>query len=108
MAETFISPQQASPAPGEVKLYTCPASTSFVGSTLIVCNTAGTPTTLRTRIAVNDASVVTKQYIYYDAPIAANTTVTLTVGITLSAGDVIYVDAGASGVAFNLVGVEVT
>jgi glucose-6-phosphate dehydrogenase assembly protein OpcA len=89
-------------------LYTVPSSTSAVVSTITVCNTASSATTYRIAVRVAGASIVTSQYLAYDAAIPANDTATLTLGVTLAATDVISVYAGAANVAFAAFGVEIT
>ena len=89
-------------------LYTVPASTQAVCSSLTICNTASSATTYRLAIRPSGATVATQHYIAYDAALPANDTVTLTLGIALAATDVVSVYAGATGVAFSAFGVEVT
>jgi hypothetical protein len=89
-------------------LYTVPASTSAVVSTLIVCNTATNATTYRIAVRPAGATVATQHYVAYDASIPANDTVTLTLGVTLAATDVISVYAASANVAFAAYGVEIT
>jgi hypothetical protein len=89
-------------------LYTVPASTQAVCSSLTVCNTTSSATTYRVAIRPSGATVATQHYIAYDAALPANDTVTLTLGIALAATDVISVYAGATNVAFSAFGVEVT
>ena len=89
-------------------LYTAPASTQAVCSTITVCNTASTATTYRIAVRPAGASIATSQYLAYDAAIPANDTATLTLGVTLEATDVISVYAASANVAFSAYGVEIT
>jgi len=89
-------------------LYTVPASTSAVVSTITVCNTASSATTYRIAVRPAGASIATSQYLAYDAAIPANDTASLTLGLTLGATDVISVYAGSASVAFAAYGVEIT
>jgi hypothetical protein len=89
-------------------LYTVPASTSAVVSTLVVCNTAGTATTYRISVRIAGATAALSQHIAYDAALPGNDTATLTLGLTLAATDVISVYAGSANVAFAAFGVEIT
>jgi hypothetical protein len=59
-------------------------------------------------VAVAGAVDNAKQYLFYDTAIAANTTVTVTIGITLGAADVVRVYATLATLSFNLFGVELT
>jgi glucose-6-phosphate dehydrogenase assembly protein OpcA len=89
-------------------LYTVPASTQAVCSTITICNTASSATTYRIAVRTAGASIATSQYLAYDAALPANDTVTLTLGVTLAATDVISVYAGSANVAFAAYGVEIT
>jgi len=89
-------------------LYTVPAATQAVVSTVTVCNTASSATTYRLAVRVAGASIATSQYLAYDAALPANDTATLTLGVTLAATDVISVYAGSANVAFSVFGVEIT
>lgn len=89
-------------------IYTVPASTSTVVSSMIVCNRSATPTTFRLSAAVNGASDDPKQYLAYDAALAANEVWTWTIGATLAAGDKIRAYAAAATVTVNVFGEETT
>jgi glucose-6-phosphate dehydrogenase assembly protein OpcA len=89
-------------------LYTAPASTQAVCSTITICNTASSATTYRIAVRPAGASIATSQYIAYDSALPANDTATLTLGMTLAATDVISVYAASANVAFSAFGVEIT
>ena len=108
MAETVISMQQASPSGSEGALYSCPALTKFVGSSLYVCNQNNAPVTITARMAVGGAGADPKQYLFYTLPLGAYSSMVLTSGLTMAAADVLYVDASTTNVAFQLSGVEIT
>lgn len=86
--------------------YTVPGATTAVVSSGTVCNRSATPTTFRLSVAVAGAADNNKQYLFYDAPIGANETMALTLGITLGAADVVRVYATLATLAFNLFGEE--
>ena len=88
-------------------LYTVPASTSSVASTLAVCN-LGVSTTVRVAIRPAGASLSDEHYIVYDAAISQYDTLFLTIGVTLATTDVISVYAGTATVAFSIYGSEIT
>jgi hypothetical protein len=109
MAQSHKVLGQANPAATTLTtLYTVPASTQAICSTLTVCNTASTSTTYRLAVRPGGVTAATQHYIAYDVALPANDTATLTLGVTLSATDVVSVYAGSSSVAFSLFGVEVT
>lgn len=92
----------------ETTLYTVPASTQAVCSTLSVCNRATAAATFRVRIKINNAADADAQFVCYDAPIAAKDTLLLTFGATLGAGDVVRVYSSNADTAFQLFGSEIT
>lgn len=87
--------------------YTVPALTSAVVSTITICN-QGAATSIRLSVAVGGAVDTGKQYILYDASIGANTTYTITIGITLATTDVIRVYNTLATCSFNIFGSEIT
>lgn len=88
-------------------LYTVPASTSTVVSTITVCNQAATSATFRIAIRKAGATLSAIQYIAYDTTVNANDTVALTLGITLATTDIITVYASTATVSFNAFGSEI-
>lgn len=88
-------------------LYTVPASTSTVCSTLVICNTAGTSATFRVAVRPAGASLTTAHYAVYDVPIAANDSIFLTLGISLATTDVVTVYASSATLVFHLYGSEI-
>lgn len=89
-------------------LYTVPSSTQGIVSTIAVCNTASSATTYRIAVRPAGATAATQHYVAYDASLPANDTVTLTLGVTLAATDVLSVYAASANVAFSAYGVEIT
>lgn len=89
-------------------LYTVPSSTSTIGSTLAICNIGTTSTTYRVAVRVAGAAIANSQYLVYDSPIPANDSISLTLGLSLAATDVVSVYAGNANLAFSLFGVEIT
>lgn len=89
-------------------LYTVPAATQTICSSLAICNTGSTATTYRVAVRPAGAAIATSQYLAYDAAIPANDTTILTIGIALAATDVVSVYGGNANLAFSLYGCEVT
>lgn len=88
-------------------LYTVPAATQAVCSTLSICN-RDIATTYRVSVRPAGAALATKHYLVFDAVLGINDTVTLTLGMTLATTDVVQVYAGTSSVSFSLFGAELT
>jgi hypothetical protein len=88
-------------------LYTVPASTSAVCSTLSIAN-LGVSTTFRVAVRPAGATLANQHYIVYDSAINAGSAVFLTLGVSLATTDVVTVYAGTANVAFGLFGSEVS
>lgn len=89
-------------------LYTVPASTDTVVSTITVCNQASTAGTFRLAVRPAGASLAAQHYVAYDTPIAANDTIALTLGLTLDTTDVITVYASSASMSFAAFGSEIS
>ena len=87
-------------------LYTVPAATSTVCSSITVCNRSATATTFRIAIRPAGAGISNEHYLYYDVTIAGNDTFIATIGITLATTDVVSVYSGAATLSFHLYGQE--
>ena len=88
-------------------LYTVPAATSVVCTTLVICNIS-TATTYRIAVRPAGAVLANLHYIAYGSAIAANDSICLTLGITLAATDVVTVYAGTANLCFSLFGSEIS
>jgi hypothetical protein len=89
-------------------LYTVPASTSAVISTINICNQSGSTDTFRIAIRPAGATLAAQHYIAYNTSIPAYDSISLTIGITLATTDVVTVYAGAATLSFNLFGSEIS
>jgi len=99
--------QSAPAATTETDLYTVPASTATVVSSVVVCNRDSAVDTFRLSIAVGGGATATKDYLYYDVLIPPNDTFIATVGLTLAAADVLRGYAGSANLSFSVFGEEV-
>lgn len=108
MASTYKVLGQSNPSATTLTtLYTVPALTQAVASTMTICN-LGVATTVRVAVRPAGAAIANQQYIVYDNFINNNDTMFLTLGIALSTTDVVSVYAGTANVSFNLFGSEIT
>jgi len=96
------------PATTLTDVYTVPASTETVISSIIIANRTASAETFRIAIRKDGDAVEDKHYIAYDVPIAANDSTTLTLGITLEATDVLSVYASAVDLSVNVFGTEIS
>jgi hypothetical protein len=88
-------------------VYTVPAATQCVNSSVFICNQSGANRTFRVSLAVAGLADTAKQYIYYNESLPKDTTFVFTTGITFGATDVIRVYASGTGVSVNVLGVEI-
>jgi hypothetical protein len=100
--------QSAPSATTATTLYTVPAATSTVVSTLAIANRAATAATYRIAIRPAGATLANEHYIAYDVAVGAADSTTLTLGITLAATDVITVYGSTANLSFNAFGSEIT
>ena len=109
MADTFKVLGQLNPSATTLTdLYTVPALTQTVISSIIVCNTSSSSTTFRVAIAVAGVGDNIKQYLYRDVTCPGNDTFVATIGVTLAATDVVRVYAGNTNLVFQVLGDELT
>lgn len=88
-------------------LYTVPAATSTVISTIIICNQAAVDATFRIAIRPAGATIATQHYIAYNVTVGASDSTTLTLGITLATTDIVTVYSSTSTMSFSLFGSEI-
>ena len=109
MPESFkILGQNTPAATTSTDLLTVPGSTQYVVSTVVVANTTASGVTFRLSAAIGGAALTTAQYLFYDVALGANSSTTLTLGLTLDATDKLRVYASTTGVTFNAFGTAIT
>lgn len=90
-------------------LYTVPSDTEAIISTLIVSNSTAGEAAFRIFVREDGATASTANAIAYDTVIGANTQVAFTLGLTLSATDIITVrSSSGNALAFSAFGSELT
>lgn len=87
-------------------LYTVPAATETVVSSIVVANLTSTAATFRIAIRPNGAAISNSQYIAYDVTVGASDSTVLTLGLTMDAADVLSVYASTANLAFSAFGSE--
>lgn len=108
MAETYINPQLRPAAATTSDLYTVPAATRTLISTIAVANDDTVSTTVRVTVAPLGAADATVHRVVPDSTIQANSVVGFTLGITLKATDKIRCRSASGNVNFHAFGVEKT
>jgi len=89
-------------------LYTVPASTQTVVSTITVCNQGVNSDSIRIAIRTGGAALSNEDYITYEEPIAGYSMMTITAGITLAATDVVTIYSTAGTCSFGAFGSEIS
>lgn len=98
--------QVATAATTETDLYTVPAATQTVISTLSVANRGSSSATFRVSVSVAGSATATKDYLFYDVSLLPYSTASFTQGWTLGATDKIRVYASTANLSFQLFGSE--
>lgn len=107
MATTYkVLGQSAPSATTNTTVYTVGAGKSAVVSTIAICNRGATSATYRLAVSAS-GTPSNAEYITYDAPIAANDTIFLTIGSTLEATKNIVVYASSANLSVSVFGSEI-
>ena len=89
-------------------MYTVPASTETIISSIVIANVSASAVTYRITVQPNNATLAQQHYIAYGNSIAGNTTVSYTLGITLDATDQVYIYGSTTDLSFSLFGSEIS
>lgn len=109
MATTYkVLGQVAPSATTDTTLYTVPAATQAVVSTIVIANRSASIVTYRVAVRPAGATIANQHYLAYDVIVGAGDSTTLTLGITLAATDIITVFASTANLSFNAFGSEIT
>lgn len=108
MATTYKVLGQSNPAATTATtLYTVPASTQAVVSTIVIANLTSTAATFRISVRPAGAAQTNAMYVAYDITVGASDSTALTLGITLGATDVITVYGSTANISFTAFGSEI-
>lgn len=110
MPTTYKILGQVAPAAGNANtIYTVPAATQAVISTITVCNPDTLSRAFRIAVVKSGESLAQKHYVAFETPVPAVDSIALTMGITMGANDSISVMANnTSNVSFSVFGSEIT
>jgi glucose-6-phosphate dehydrogenase assembly protein OpcA len=100
--------QSAPSATTATTLYTVPAATSAVVSSIVIANRDTSSATYRISIRPAGAAQANQHYIAYDVTVGASDSTVLTLGITLATTDVITVYASTANLSFSAYGSELS
>lgn len=98
--------QSAPSATTETDLYTVPAATETIVSTIVVANRSSSDATFRISLSVDGAATSNKDYIAYDVTCPGSGLYSFTLGLTLNATDKIRVYASSANLSFSAFGSE--
>jgi len=101
---------QSAPADtNNANIYTAGTGVQAIVSTICVANITSSASNFRIAVRPAGATVANQHWIAYDTSVPANDSLTLTLGISLAATDVLTVRSGtANAMAFSVFGVEIT
>ena len=89
-------------------VYTVGSGKEAIISTITVANRSASARTYRIAIRPAGATLTNQHYIAYDVSVLANDTTALTLGITLTATDVVTVYASTADLSFGIFGSEIS
>lgn len=100
---------QAAPANTSITTaYTVPTGKEAIVSSIAVANVTGTAALYEVYVRVGGAAAAASNALVFDASAGANSTTVIQAGITLSAGDIISVQASVgNAITFHVFGTEV-
>lgn len=103
---------QSSPTTTSIaNVYTVPAATNTIISTLMICNRSAGNASYNIAVVPGGAAIANQHYIAFNSLVPANDSIALTVGISLAATDNIAIQAntaGANNLGFSLFGTEIS
>lgn len=109
MADSYpILGQSAPSATTQTTVYTVPASTEAIVSSITICNRGSVSATFRVAVQAGGGTVANEDYIAYNHAIEPNETVIMTVGIGMEATDLVSVYASNANLSFGVFGMEIT
>ena len=109
MAVNYKILGQSNPAANTTTtVYTVPAATQTVVSTIQVCNLSPNTSSFSIAAQKAGASLANSMYLAYQTPIPGNDSINYTLGVTLGNTDVVSVSANTGNVTFSLFGSELS
>jgi hypothetical protein len=109
MANIYKILGQVAPAANTLSnVYVVPTATQAVVSSLVICNRGTGNGTYSISVAEDDAADNVKQYIASESVVPAFDSISLTLGLTLSANDVVRCNSTSANLTFSAFGSEIT
>ncbi len=109
MASTYKVLAQSNPsAETDTDIYTVPASTQTVISTIVICNQDTADANYDIAVRPDDETLAAQHYVAKTITVGASDSTALTLGITMNADDVLTVQASTADVSFSVFGSEIS
>jgi len=109
MASTYKVLAQSNPsAETDTDIYTVPAGTQTVISTIVICNQETSDATYDIAVRPDGATLAAQHYVAKTITVGASDSTALTLGITMNADDVLTVQASTADVSFSVFGSEIS
>jgi hypothetical protein len=83
-------------------LYTTPAGTQAVISSIVICNQSSSDVTIRIGLDTTAGTPGASEFLVYDAIVSGNDTIALTLGVALDAEKFIRVSSSANTCNFSV------
>ena len=100
--------QVAPSASTATTLYTVPAATEAVISSIVIANRDSSSATYDIAIRPNGATLANSQYIAKSVTVGASDSTVLTLGVTIDATDIVTVNASTANLTFSAFGSEIS
>jgi len=108
MATTYKVLGQLNPAANTLSnVYTVPAATQAVISTITVCNQTATNASYSIAVANNGAADNASHYIIRGGVVPAADSIGISLGLTLDASDQVRCNTNSANISFNIFGSEI-
>ena len=110
MPQTYKVLGQSAPAANTTaNVYTVPAATQAVVSSIVITN-RNTNANITYRLAVQPAgaAIANQHYIAYDSTVTALDSIALSLGVSMGNTDVLSVYSANANISFSVFGVEIT
>jgi hypothetical protein len=109
MATIYKVLGQASPTSNaDTNLYTVPASTQAVISSIVICNRDSSNNTFRIAVRPAGEALANQHYISFDTDVPARDTISLSLGMSLGNTDVITINTMSGNVSYSIFGAEIS
>ena len=108
MATTYKILGQITGSVATASLYTTPAATQTVVSSLVVSNRGSANGSYWIAVVPSGSTLGDKNWVAYNVPISGSDSTALTLGITLGASDTIQVSGLTNSGSFSLFGSEIS